>query len=172
MARCADCGAPVRGADHFACPNNCHKMHYLAAMVRNYDLSEEDVPQPGEPTGPFGHTYDGYRAWGDRCGDVAQKAVMKEQEPGGPGATLSELRTALFFLHRAERFGTPRSAEFRELLLVPIRRLVKAGQAAARMQDKACSRPSCRGHMVVRGGSREPFLGCTEYPDCAEIRRL
>ena len=45
MAQCADCGAQVRLSDRFTCPNRCHELRYLAAIVRGDDLLEEDVPQ-------------------------------------------------------------------------------------------------------------------------------
>jgi len=109
----------------------------LFEEIPNSDLNEEDVPVAGAECREifsFALTFDGYEAWGSpgKCGEIAnrwaQVYVQRQELP----ASLSELRTCLFFEQRRwHHFGygpDDEALKYIRALVEEIRRKVRAGE--------------------------------------------
>jgi hypothetical protein len=104
--------------------------------ISNRELRVADIPAPdAEFWGAidrFALTFDGYAQHPDDCGDVANAAAARYSECGDLPASLSELRTCLFFEQRRWRhFGEDPDADalrYVYALLDAIRIKVHAGE--------------------------------------------
>jgi hypothetical protein len=56
----------------------------------------------------FALTFNGYEYWGsfDRCAEVARRCLRIHEQTGNLPETLTELRTCLFWLQRADRWNS------------------------------------------------------------------
>ena len=77
--------------------------------------SDQMVPTLADIPGPcdwdrireFAHTFDGYRTYGERCGEMGNQVwdYFNQHRELPPEISLEELRNALFFYHRSARHG-------------------------------------------------------------------
>lgn len=99
----------------------------------------EKIPKKNDWSGidDFAHSFDGYqwaKSAGKDIGDVANGCQRYFRENGRlPDCSMSELRTSLFFLHRAHRHGGtdvedyPDEVKYNDALLEAIRDKLEAG---------------------------------------------
>jgi len=99
---------------------------YNQPDISNSELKTSDIPADDAPwaaVAQFALTFDGYRAFGDSCGDIANQRCAR---------TLTELRATLFYEQRRWRHfqEDPDGDELGYLrsLVARIRSLVEANQ--------------------------------------------
>ena len=75
--------------------------------IPNSGLTLDNVPPPNAPfydvIDKFALSYDGYTHRGERCGDIADKALERYEKTSKLPKSLNDLRTCLFFEQRRWR---------------------------------------------------------------------
>jgi len=114
-----------------------HLVLGLFEEISNSDLKEEDIPASGAECHEifsFALTFDGYEAWSssDKCAAIANRWAQVYARRQDLPASLSQLRTCLFFEQRRwHHFGyTPddEALKYIRALVEEIRQKVRAGE--------------------------------------------
>ncbi|MBN2004324.1 MAG: hypothetical protein JXA21_13295 [Anaerolineae bacterium] len=80
----------------------------MFGKIASADLREDRIPAPDADWGDVGEfalSFDGYAHWGsfDRCAEIGNRGKQNYDDQGELPASLTELRTCLFFEQRRFR---------------------------------------------------------------------
>lgn len=116
--------------------------------VPNAELSLNMVPDPTEPAweqmwSEFALAFDGYRVWGTlaRMGAMARRTEVRLRDYGPLAASVTDLRTVLFWAQRAAHWGSEPNLYLVAAVLTAIRAKVARGEVEPEPAPLSATRP-------------------------------